>query len=119
TTPPATVDDAEVDRVFAGKVWGAWHLSEATADMALDFFVSTSSISGVWGSFGQTAYSAANAFLDGLAWQQRKQGVPGISVNFGRWATAGMAHEDARAEWNRRGVWPFSPSHALAGLGVR
>ena len=33
TTPLQTLDDAEVDRVFAGKVWGAWHLSEATADM--------------------------------------------------------------------------------------
>ena len=52
--------------MFAGKVWGAWHLSEATADMQLDFFLSTSSISAVWGSVGQTAYSAANAFLDGL-----------------------------------------------------
>ena len=86
TTPLQTLDDAEVDRVFAGKVWGAWHLSEATADMELDFFLSTSSISAVWGSFGQTAYSAANAFLDGLAWRQREQGVPGISVNFGPWS---------------------------------
>jgi hypothetical protein len=33
--------------------------------MQLDFFLSTSSISAGWGSFGQTAYSAANAFLDG------------------------------------------------------
>src|SRR5581483_2037560 len=63
TTPLRSLDDAEVDRVFAGKVWGAWNLSEAAADMQLDFFVSTSSISSVWGSFGQTAYSAANAFL--------------------------------------------------------
>ncbi len=31
TTPLRTLDDAEVDRVFAGKVWGAWHLSEAAA----------------------------------------------------------------------------------------
>ena len=30
TTPLSTLDDAEVDRVFAGKVWGAWHLSEAS-----------------------------------------------------------------------------------------
>ncbi|HYB81373.1 MAG TPA: SDR family NAD(P)-dependent oxidoreductase, partial [Mycobacterium sp.] len=69
TTPLQTLDDAEVDRVFAGKVWGAWHLSEAALDtlgLQLDFFLSTSSISAVWGSFGQTAYSAANAFLDGL-----------------------------------------------------
>ena len=35
----ATWTTAEVDRVFAGKVWGAWHLSEATADLQLDFFL--------------------------------------------------------------------------------
>ena len=103
TTPLRTLDDAEVDRVFAGKVWGAWHLSEATADLQLDFFLSTSSIASVWGSFGQTAYSAANAFLDGLAWRLREQGVPGISVNFGPWS-AGMADEDARARLDQRGV---------------
>ena len=67
TTPLSDLDDAEVDRVFAGKVWGAWHLSEAAADLQLDFFISTSSIASVWGGFGQTAYGAANAFLDGLA----------------------------------------------------
>ena len=92
TTPLRTLDDAEVDRVFAGKVWGAWHLSEAAADLQLDFFLSTSSIASVWGGFGQTAYGAANAFLDGLAWRLREQGVSGISVNFGPWS-AGMADE--------------------------
>ena len=116
TTPLQTLDDAEVERVFAGKVWGAWHLSEATADTQLDFFLSTSSISAAWGSFGQTAYSAANAFLDGLAWRQREQGVHGISVNFGPWSTAGMADEAARAELEKRGVRPLSPADALAGM---
>ncbi len=116
TTPLQNLDDDEVDRVFAGKVWGAWYLAEATDDLQLDFFVSTSSISGVWGSFGQTAYSAANAFLDGLAWRQRAHGVSGISVDFGPWANAGMADEDARAQLNKRGVRPLSPADALAGL---
>ena len=86
TTPLRTLDDAEVDRVFAGKVWGAWHLSEAAAELQLDFFLSTSSIASVWGGFGQAAYGAANAFLDGLSWRLREQGVLGISVNFGPWS---------------------------------
>ena len=116
TTPLQALDDAEIDRVFAGKVWGAWRLSEATADMPLDFFLSTSSIASVWGSFGQTAYGAANAFLDGLAWRQREHGVPGISVNFGPWAAAGMADEDARAQLDKRGVRTLSPADALAGM---
>jgi acyl transferase domain-containing protein/acyl carrier protein len=116
TTPLQALDDAEIDRVFTGKVWGAWRLSEATADMPLDFFLSTSSIASVWGSFGQTAYGAANAFLDGLAWRQREHGVPGISVNFGPWAAAGMADEDARAQLDKRGVRTLSPADALAGM---
>lgn len=115
TTALSTLEAAELDRVFAGKVWGAWYLSEAVADMALDFFVSTSSISAVWGSYGQTAYSAANAFLDGLTWRQRELGVPGISVNFGPWA-AGMADPEARAQLDRRGVRTLSPADALAGM---
>jgi acyl transferase domain-containing protein/NADPH:quinone reductase-like Zn-dependent oxidoreductase/acyl carrier protein len=115
TTPLRTLEATEVDRVFAGKVWGAWNLSEATADLKLDFFLSTSSIASVWGSFGQTAYSAANAFLDGLAWRLREQGVPGISANFGPWS-AGMADEDARARLAQRGVKTLPPADALAGM---
>ncbi|HEV7583255.1 MAG TPA: SDR family NAD(P)-dependent oxidoreductase [Mycobacterium sp.] len=115
TTPLSTLDDAEVDRVFAGKVWGAWHLSEAAADLQLDFFLSTSSIASVWGGFGQTAYGAANAFLDGLAWRLRERGVSGISVNFGPWS-AGMADEESRARLAQRGVRTLSPAEALAGL---
>ncbi len=115
TTPLSNLDDAEVDRVFAGKVWGAWHLSEVAADLQLDFFVSTSSIASVWGGFGQTAYSAANAFLDGLAWRLRAQGISAISVNFGPWS-AGMADADSRARLDQRGVRTLSPADALAGL---
>ncbi|MGO9382429.1 MAG: type I polyketide synthase, partial [Mycobacterium sp.] len=118
TTPLRTLDDAEVDRVFAGKVWGAWHLSEAALDtsgLQLDFFLSTSSIASVWGGFGQTAYGAANAFLDGLAWRLREQGISGISVNFGPWS-AGMADEEARARLAQRGVRTLSPADALAGM---
>ena len=115
TTPLSNLDDAEVDRVFAGKVWGAWHLSEAAADLKLDFFISTSSIASVWGGFGQTAYGAANAFLDGLAWRLREQGIAGISVNFGPWS-AGMADAESRARLDQRGVQTLSPADALAGL---
>ncbi|WP_018602684.1 type I polyketide synthase [Mycobacterium sp. 155] len=106
---------AELDRVFAGKVWGAWYLSEAVADEKLDFFISTSSIASVWGGFGQTAYSAANAFLDGLAWRLREQGVAGVSVNFGPWS-AGMADAESRKRLEQRGIRTLSPADALAGL---
>ncbi|AFM15061.1 polyketide synthase family protein [Mycolicibacterium chubuense NBB4] len=115
TTPLSDLDDAEIDRVFAGKVWGAWHLSEMAPELALDFFISTSSIASVWGGFGQTAYGAANAFLDGLAWRLREQGVRGISVNFGPWS-GGMADAESRARLEQRGIRTLSPADALAGL---
>lgn len=114
-TPLSALQDAEVDRVFAGKVWGAWHLSEAAADLDLDFFISTSSIASVWGGFGQTAYGAANAFLDALAWRLRGQGILAVSVNFGPWS-AGMADAESRARLDQRGVRTLSPADALAGL---
>lgn len=69
----------------------------------------------MWGSYGQSAYSAANAFLDGLTWRLRERGVPGISVNFGPWS-AGMADQDARAQLDRRGIKTLSPTDALAGM---
>jgi acyl transferase domain-containing protein/NADPH:quinone reductase-like Zn-dependent oxidoreductase/acyl carrier protein len=115
TTPLSDLDDAEVDRVFAGKVWGAWYLSEAAADLKLDFFLTTSSIASVWGGYGQTAYGAANAFLDGLTWRLREQGIAGVSANFGPWS-AGMADEESRAKLSKRGIKTLSPADALAGL---
>ncbi|MEU7923526.1 SDR family NAD(P)-dependent oxidoreductase, partial [Micromonospora zamorensis] len=49
------------DEVVGGKVAGAVHLDELLGD-DLDAFVVFSSISGIWGSGGQGAYAAANAF---------------------------------------------------------
>ena len=110
-----TMNDAEVDRVFAGKVWGAWYLSEAAASLQLDFFVCTSSIAAVWGTRTQVLYSAANAFLDGMAWRLRERGVPGVSVQFGLWS-AGMGDRDTRGQLEYIGVRPLSSVDALAGM---
>ncbi|MFY9921364.1 MAG: type I polyketide synthase, partial [Mycobacterium sp.] len=109
------MDDVEVDRVFAGKVWGAWHLSEAAASLELDFLVFTSSIAAVWGAGGQIVYGAANAFLDGLAWRLRERGVPGISVEFGLWST-GMADAVQRERLDVIGIRTLSSSDALSGM---
>ena len=81
----------------------------------LDFFVTTSSIASVWGGYGQTAYGAANAFLDGLTWRLRERGIAGVSANFGPWS-AGMADEESRAKLGKRGIKTLSPADALAGL---
>ncbi len=76
--------------VLAPKAGGAWTLHQAMAQLPLDFFVLFSSAASVLGSVGQGPYAAANAFLDGLAHERRRQGLPALSINWGPWDNLGM-----------------------------
>ena len=90
---------SRIARVMAPKVTGAWNLHELTAAAPLDFFILCSSIASLTGSPAQAGYTAANAFLDALAHYRRAQGLPALSINWGAWASAGMA-----ARVNERGL---------------
>jgi NADPH:quinone reductase-like Zn-dependent oxidoreductase len=79
------------ERVLAPKVRGTWLLHELTRDLPLDFFMLCSSVAAIFGSSGQGAYSAGNAFLDALAAYRRAHGLPALSINWGAWADVGMA----------------------------
>ncbi|MFF4484831.1 type I polyketide synthase, partial [Streptomyces sp. NPDC001520] len=57
----------EFEESVRSKIAGAAHLDALLTDADLDAFVLFSSVAGVWGSGRQSAYAAANAFLDGLA----------------------------------------------------
>ena len=78
-------------KVFAPKAHGALHLHRATKDHELDHFVLFSSLASTIGTLGQTNYSAANAFLDGLAAYRRRWGLPGLAYNLAAVTEAGMA----------------------------
>ncbi|KAK2024712.1 fatty acid synthase [Colletotrichum zoysiae] len=55
------------------KVHGTANLQDALADTPLDFFLMTSSVSGILGTPGQSNYAAANSFLDALARHRRSR----------------------------------------------
>ncbi|MDG4810889.1 type I polyketide synthase [Micromonospora sp. WMMD1120] len=109
-----------LDAVLRPKVDGARWLDELTRDRDLDAFVVFSSAAGLLGSPGQAAYAAANGYLDGLAQTRRAQGLPGISLAWGLWATASaMTAHLSRADLarlSRLGMAVMSPEQGLALL---
>ena len=93
----ATLLNTDTDRfmrVFRPKALGAWNLHQATQEDALEFFLSLSSISSLFGLPGQSNYASANNFLDRLAQYRQSQGLAGSSVNLGVLGMyAGMSQE--------------------------
>ncbi|SOD67859.1 Acyl transferase domain-containing protein, partial [Streptomyces zhaozhouensis] len=114
-------DPGEFAEVLAAKAGGARHLHELLGDRPLDAFVLFSSIAGVWGSGGQGAYAAANAYLDALAEHRRAAGLPATAVAWGPWDGGGMvanAGGDAAGQLRRRGLPAMAPAVAIAGLAT-
>ena len=113
------LDDSRFERVLAPKVAGAWNLHELTANEPLDFFVSFSSISSLFGNVGQGNYAAANSLLDAFAHYRRSRGLPGLTVNWGALSGVGyLSRQEAVGEQlARQGFAGFSPTEAVKVLG--
>ncbi|WP_308036673.1 KR domain-containing protein, partial [Actinoplanes sp. DH11] len=75
-----------------------------------------SSNAGTWGSGGQAAYAAANAYLDGLAQTRRARGLRATSIAWGAWGGGGLATGAAEEHLRRRGVAPMPVDRAIAAL---
>ena len=90
------LDRERYEKVLAPKAVGAWHLHNATIDLELDHFVLFSSVVAELGNPGQGAYAAANAFLDALACYRSARGLPGLSINWGAFADAGVLARNER-----------------------
>jgi 1-acyl-sn-glycerol-3-phosphate acyltransferase len=113
------LDDNRFERVLAPKVAGAWNLHELTANEPLDFFVSFSSISSLFGNVGQGNYAAANSLLDAFAHYRRSRGLPALTVNWGALSGVGyLSRQEAVGEQlTRQGFAGFSPAEAVKVLG--
>ncbi|GAA1160419.1 hypothetical protein GCM10009654_15860 [Streptomyces hebeiensis] len=116
TLVPA-MDRSAFDAVLAPKAAGAWLLHRLLRDEPLEHFVLFASIASLLTTAGQTNYAAGNAFLDALAHHRQARGLPGLSLDWGPWAT-GMIEELGLVEHYRasRGMSSLSPEAGMAVL---
>ncbi|CAJ2505535.1 Uu.00g129290.m01.CDS01 [Anthostomella pinea] len=106
------------------KILGATNLHAVLANTPLDFFVVTSSVSGILGTPGQGNYAAANSFLDSLARHRNrvggsnKQGVVATSLVLPMVLGVGVVAENASLEdaLTRKGMYGIDSEHLLEGF---
>ncbi len=97
------------------KIQGTYNLHKATLDLALDFFVCFSSISGVIGTKAQANYAAANSYQDALMRYRREMGLCGSTMNCGMVVGVGAVAENAnlQAIMERLGYDPVTEEELL------
>ena len=102
------------------KVKGAQSLDKALRGIDLDFFVLTSSISATLGNPGQSNYSAANSFLDYLAWQRNLRREAGTSLVLPMVLDVGVIaeNENIEASLARKAMYGIDEQEMLRGFEV-
>ena len=77
-----------------------------------------SSIAGLLGSPAQSNYAAANAGLDAWAHAQRTMGQAGLAIQWGAWASGGMALQDPSTlkRMDRYGMGVLTSDQGLSAL---
>ena len=107
-----------VRTVYAPKISALHRLNNTAATHPGAFQVLFSSVAALLGSPGQGNYSAANSLLDGMASVAQQQGTNATSVQWGAWAGAGMAANDAstKARIERTGLELVNPLLGLAAM---
>jgi acyl transferase domain-containing protein/NAD(P)-dependent dehydrogenase (short-subunit alcohol dehydrogenase family)/acyl carrier protein len=105
-------------KVFGPKALGAWNLHALCEGLELDFFVMYSSAASLFGSPGQSNYTAANALLDALSHERARRALVSMSIQWGAFAEVGLsAAQDNRGKrLSSRGIASFTPAEGLEAL---
>ncbi|MFH8591466.1 type I polyketide synthase [Streptomyces rimosus] len=106
-----TLTDDLIRRVWHPKATGTWRLHQATAAHDLDWWAAYSSAASTLGNGGQTAYAAANAWLEEFTSWRHAQGLPATCIAWGPWADVG-----AGAFMQARGYEMITPDEGMAAL---
>lgn len=88
--PLEQIDPATMRKVLDAKAKAAALLSGALEDQSLEFFLSFSSVGGVWGASNHAVHAAANHFVDALGARQRAVGMVGQTISWGVWDEVGL-----------------------------
>ena len=86
-----TYDDFKAST--APKIRGSWNL-HTLCPQGMDFFVLLSSVTGIFGSPGQSNYCAGNTFMDALARLRTSAGEKAIALDLGVMASEGFLAEN-------------------------
>lgn len=109
---------ADFEAAIVPKLKGAQSLDMAFEGIELDFFVMTSSISATLGNPGQCNYSAANSFLDSLAWKRNLRHQAGTSLVLPMVLDVGVVSENENIEisLSRKGMYGIDEQEMLRGF---
>ncbi|RKK69506.1 Lovastatin diketide synthase mokB [Fusarium oxysporum] len=107
-------------RSIQPKVLGSKNLHEETANLPLDFFLMTSSVSGILGTPAQGNYAAANSYMDALARLRRSQGKPACAVILPMVLGVGVVAEnlDLENSLTRKGMYGIDEEALLDAFEV-
>lgn len=97
------------------KVHGTANLHAALSNFDLDFFLMTSSVSGILGTPGQANYTAANAYLDALAHHRRAHDLKACAAIIPMVLGVGVVAENLQLEdaLKRKGMYGIDEEHLL------
>jgi len=102
------------------KVEGTQNLHSALHSHPLDFFLTTSSVSGTLGTPGQSNYAAANTYLDALARHRHSHQQPAASIILPMVLGVGVVAENVELEdaLRRKGMYGIDEDQLLATFEV-
>lgn len=118
--PISALSRESLQKTLTSKVRGTENLDRLTQDDKLDYFVLFSSIATLIGNHGQSAYVAANAYIEGVARRRKQSGREALAIGWGPISDAGyLTRDKAKASLVSRfsGNVEFTARQAVTAMG--